>query len=326
MRKPNKTDHADQNEMPLEPPAQEEISSPDATNPVVTLKDGRATASSLDVAGHFGKRHDNVLRTYDGLECSPDFNRLNFEAVEYVDSKGERRRSVSMTKDGCVFLASRFTGKKAARFLESYIAEFNRMENELRALSGPHGIDGAAIAKLSASAAGGAAKGAVTNQMAAIEHRFDDRISGVNNRVLDMAKKVDKLHERMTKQAKWEQERNREQWGILSKMTDSSMMERVEDHIEVGEVYEIAGVDLKGRVPARGLLTRNITIALEWHCLEKKVMPGIRARMGQRYKTFPRKIVTDWLIAEGHDLISRHMRKPGTVVVLHEVKKSDDSK
>lgn len=36
-----------------------------------------------------------------------------------------------MTKDGFVFLVMGFTGKKAARFKEAYIEEFNRMEAEL---------------------------------------------------------------------------------------------------------------------------------------------------------------------------------------------------
>jgi Rha family phage regulatory protein len=34
---------------------------------------------SMRVAEHFGKRHDNVLRDYDRLECSDAFRRLNFE-------------------------------------------------------------------------------------------------------------------------------------------------------------------------------------------------------------------------------------------------------
>jgi hypothetical protein len=34
----------------------------------------------------------------------PEFNRLNFQPVEYVDHKGELRRMIKMTKDGFMLL------------------------------------------------------------------------------------------------------------------------------------------------------------------------------------------------------------------------------
>ncbi|MFU2316826.1 Rha family transcriptional regulator [Rahnella sp. PCH160] len=99
--------------------------------PEVTIHGNRAVTTSLAVSDFFQKRHDNVLRSLANLECSPKFNALNFEAVEYIDAKCEKRPAYEMTKDGFVFLAMGFTGKKAAAFKESYIEEFNRMENEL---------------------------------------------------------------------------------------------------------------------------------------------------------------------------------------------------
>lgn len=100
-------------------------------NAIVTVQDGKATCNSRDVASLFGKRHDNVLRALDALECSPKFTALNFEVSEYKDASGRTMRSMNMTKDGFVFLVMGFTGPEAARFKEAYIQRFNEMEAEL---------------------------------------------------------------------------------------------------------------------------------------------------------------------------------------------------
>jgi Rha family phage regulatory protein len=98
-----------------------------------TLKSNVPVTNSRDVAAFFGKRHADILRALDALDCSPEFNERNFASVDYLDGKGERRRSIDMTKDGFVFLVMGFTGRKAAAFKEAYIARFNEMEAELRA-------------------------------------------------------------------------------------------------------------------------------------------------------------------------------------------------
>ncbi|HCS1418085.1 TPA: Rha family transcriptional regulator, partial [Shigella boydii] len=83
-------------------------------------------------AEFFHKRHDNVLRAIANIECSDKFTALNFEASEYTDSTGRKLPMYQITKNGFVFLVMGFTGKKAAAFKEAYIAEFDRMEAELR--------------------------------------------------------------------------------------------------------------------------------------------------------------------------------------------------
>lgn len=98
---------------------------------LVELVNGQPTTTSLDVAKHFRKFHKNVLRAIDGLDCSPEFNALNFEPVEYADPKGESRPMVRMTRDGFMFLCMGFTGKEAALLKEAYIGAFNRMEATL---------------------------------------------------------------------------------------------------------------------------------------------------------------------------------------------------
>ncbi|EAA7255154.1 transcriptional regulator [Salmonella enterica subsp. enterica serovar Newport] len=105
---------------------------PALSHPDVTIKNGRAVTTSVAIAEFFGKRHDNVLRAIANIECSEKFNALNFKDVTYTDAKGEKRPMYQITKNGFVFLVMGFTGKKAAAFKEAYIAEFDRMEAELR--------------------------------------------------------------------------------------------------------------------------------------------------------------------------------------------------
>ncbi|EHK3917141.1 Rha family transcriptional regulator [Salmonella enterica subsp. enterica serovar Poona] len=103
-----------------------------ATIPNVFIHDGKAVTTSVAIAEFFSKRHDNVIQKIKTLECSQNFNALNFKDVTYTDAKGEKRPMYQITKNGFVFLVMGFTGKKAAAFKEAYIAEFDRMENELR--------------------------------------------------------------------------------------------------------------------------------------------------------------------------------------------------
>jgi Rha family phage regulatory protein len=101
--------------------------------PKVSIHDGKAVTTSLDVADYFQKRHDDVLKKIRNLDCSADFTTRNF-AVCHKNNElqnGKPQPYYEMTKDGFVFLVMGFTGKKAAAFKEAYIAEFNRMEAEL---------------------------------------------------------------------------------------------------------------------------------------------------------------------------------------------------
>ena len=101
----------------------------------VTLNDSTLTTDSRRVAKHFNKRHDNVLKVFDKMECSEEFSRLHFEAAEELDSQGKPRRMVLMTKDGFMFLAMSFTGKEAARIKEAYIGAFNEMAGQLQQIA-----------------------------------------------------------------------------------------------------------------------------------------------------------------------------------------------
>ena len=60
----------------------------------VVLKDEVPVVSSRSVAQVFEKEHKNVLTAIRNLDCSAEFNRLNFKPVKYRDEKGELRPEV----------------------------------------------------------------------------------------------------------------------------------------------------------------------------------------------------------------------------------------
>jgi len=91
----------------------------------------RPTTTSRDIAKHFNKRHDNVLRDIENLACSPQFTQLNFEVGEYKDNSGKLCKEYIIYRDGFVFLTMGFTGKLAGEYKEAYINAFNQMEKQL---------------------------------------------------------------------------------------------------------------------------------------------------------------------------------------------------
>ncbi|ENP4494029.1 Rha family transcriptional regulator [Escherichia coli] len=105
---------------------------PTLSHPDVTIENGRAVTTSVAVAEFFRKLHKNVIQKIEALECSSEFTELNFKPSEYTDSTGRKLPMYQITKNGFVFLVMGLTGKKAAAFKEAYIAEFDRMEAELR--------------------------------------------------------------------------------------------------------------------------------------------------------------------------------------------------
>ncbi len=93
--------------------------------------DEQPMVSSLVVAEHFEKRHDDVLKAIKNLACSKDFGLRNFAESSYVNSQNKEQPCINMTRDGFSILAMGFTGKKAMAWKERYIEAFNAMEKEL---------------------------------------------------------------------------------------------------------------------------------------------------------------------------------------------------
>ncbi|HGH0917941.1 TPA: Rha family transcriptional regulator [Bacillus cereus] len=101
-------------------------------NNIVFIENNEVLTDSLIVSEVFGKEHKNVLQSIENLECSKEFSRLNFQQSSYINERGREYKKIKITKDGLSFLVMGFTGFEAARFKELYIAEFNRMEQELK--------------------------------------------------------------------------------------------------------------------------------------------------------------------------------------------------
>ncbi len=103
--------------------------------PSIHIENDHAVVSSKTVAEHFGKSHKNVMRDIEKLECSEQYRELNFEPSFYTAKSGNgatrKYKCYNLTKDGFVFLAMGFTGKRAAHFKEAYIQAFNQMELSL---------------------------------------------------------------------------------------------------------------------------------------------------------------------------------------------------
>lgn len=104
-------------------------------NELLTITNGQPTASSLDIAKHFGKEHRNVLRDIEALQEGV----LNFEQTPmflkttYVHPQnGQEYPMYLMNRDGFTLLAMGFTGKEALEWKIKYINAFNAMEQELR--------------------------------------------------------------------------------------------------------------------------------------------------------------------------------------------------
>lgn len=104
------------------------------TNPLST-HDGRVVISSLAVADILERRHKDILTSIRELladDTDSESTGQTFRPVEYVDAKGEYRPAYEMSRDGFVFLVSRFTGSKAFSIIKSYVEKFNEMEATLK--------------------------------------------------------------------------------------------------------------------------------------------------------------------------------------------------
>lgn len=99
--------------------------------PLVRLSGNRLITTSLAISNHFGKKHSDILRAIENLECSQDFGERNFALSSYTSSQNKKLPLYEITRDGFVFLCMGFTGHAAAVWKEKYIAAFNAMEAEL---------------------------------------------------------------------------------------------------------------------------------------------------------------------------------------------------
>ena len=79
---------------------------------LVSLIDGKPTTTSFDIAVHFGKRHDTVLRAIRQLECSAEFTLHNFAECSRSGSNNKPEPFFRMTRDGFTFLCMASLARK----------------------------------------------------------------------------------------------------------------------------------------------------------------------------------------------------------------------
>lgn len=104
---------------------------------LVFLKDKEALTDSVLVSQMFGKRHNNVMRTIDGLIESLLKNEQRQEQKMFIPSRrkledGQFHRVYLMNRDGFSLLVMGFTGQKAFEWKVKYIEAFNKMETVIR--------------------------------------------------------------------------------------------------------------------------------------------------------------------------------------------------
>ena len=101
--------------------------------PSVSLIQNRPATTSIDIAEHFGKRHDDVVKSIRNLSsnCPESFSARNFAGAEYTDEQGKPRPMFTVFFDGFILLVMGYTGKKALGMKLAYIEAFNAMREEL---------------------------------------------------------------------------------------------------------------------------------------------------------------------------------------------------
>lgn len=87
------------------------------------------TMSSIEISELSGKRHTDLLRSIRKMEPAwVKVNERKFTSVEYTDTKGEKRPMFELTKDECLYVATKFNDEARARL----IVRWRDLENQLR--------------------------------------------------------------------------------------------------------------------------------------------------------------------------------------------------
>lgn len=99
---------------------------------LIAVNDGNPVTTSRKIAEVFNKRHSDVLRKIESIDCYGDFSQRNFASAEYIDEQGKPRKQYYLTKDGMALLVMGFSGRKATEWKINYINAFNWMANNIR--------------------------------------------------------------------------------------------------------------------------------------------------------------------------------------------------
>jgi Rha family phage regulatory protein len=98
---------------------------------LVLTDNGQIKTTSKIIADVFGKAHRKILRDIESLDCSEEFRAANFGLSYYTSQQNKKLTCYDITEDGFYFLCMGFTGKKAAKWKESFIHTFKEMKKAL---------------------------------------------------------------------------------------------------------------------------------------------------------------------------------------------------
>lgn len=89
---------------------------------VVRRADGTLVVDSLTIAKEFHRRHDNVLRTLDGLLADGTIDRLNAEEISYLDEMNRPQRAYQLNERAAL-IATPFVGGPRSRIGQKCIVD-----------------------------------------------------------------------------------------------------------------------------------------------------------------------------------------------------------
>ena len=89
-------------------------------NEIPTIVDGDRM-TSLQIAEITGKPHADVMKAIRKMEPAwSKINEGNFSLVEYKDKKGETRPCYSLTKEECLYIATKFNDEARAKLIKRW--------------------------------------------------------------------------------------------------------------------------------------------------------------------------------------------------------------
>ena len=283
--------------------------------PVVRVKDGGVFANSRDVAAYFHKKHFHVLEKYDRLDCSAEFAASNFRLSTYIDESGKENRSIDMTRDGFAFVVFGFTGKRAAKFKEDFLAEFNAMEAEIthRRMIDTSPAQGALALTMDTNQS----LANIERQMHTIHTGLGAKMDALVGAVIGSIRKHvgTPILERMDENQRWNEMRFQ---AIHAR--DKLLIQSLDVKRDADECVSIAVAQTMMGVPASrrsSRLSRNLSAnAVRWF-----VARGYTARPDTSHASgpwiFQKSKVAEWWAASGKGIYQREMQaRPDNVVAI----------
>lgn len=267
--------HADADPEPIAQSELALVATEPLVEPALQIRDGAVYADSRNIAAVFGRRHADILRAIEQLDCSPEFTQRNFAFSEYRDSTGRSLPCASLTRDGFAFLVMGFTGANAARFKEAYIARFNEMEAALRRPSGDPDMIVGQI------------KGALLGYL---DRAIAPRLQEMQQYGQDRWHAAYERDERMLS-------------GLQRIIDKASIRPEEPDMVTIHEIRGLVGVD-------RSRSDRSLTVRLQNSAVAWFSEFGIHrssSRTGRKVHWFSKEHVLDWWAQTGKAIYERHL-------------------